>query len=105
MSRILIALDGSGSMVGRPLQIGSLFAATLLKANDADVLLFSNDAQYVTLNKRDSTLSLAKWLQGQAQAAAIWVQSKMVQSRHGDALNLFHFPVQRGHCLNNGADI
>ncbi|MCA1963198.1 MAG: TROVE domain-containing protein [Prosthecobacter sp.] len=67
--RTLIALDGSGSMVGRPLQIGSLFAATMLKANDADVLLFSNDAQYVTLNKRDSTLSLAKWLQGQAQAA------------------------------------
>lgn len=67
--RTLIALDGSGSMVGRPLQIGSLFAATLLKANDADVLLFSNDASYVTLNKRDSTLSLAKWLQGQAQAA------------------------------------
>jgi 60 kDa SS-A/Ro ribonucleoprotein len=67
--RSLVALDGSGSMVGRPLQIGSLFAATLAKANDADVMLFSDDAKYVTLNKRDSTLTLAKWLQGQAQSA------------------------------------
>jgi 60 kDa SS-A/Ro ribonucleoprotein len=67
--RTLVALDGSGSMVGRPLQIGSLFAATLLKANDADVILFSDGAKYVTLNKRDSTLSLAQWLQGQAQSA------------------------------------
>lgn len=67
--RTLVALDGSGSMAGRPLQIGSLFAATLLKANHADVIVFSDAAKYVTLNKRDSTLSLAKWLQGQAQAA------------------------------------
>lgn len=67
--RTLVALDGSGSMVGRPLQIGSLFAATLLKANDADIMLFSDDAKYVTLNKRDSTLSLAKWLQSQAQSS------------------------------------
>jgi len=55
--------------MGRPLQIGSLFAATLLKANDADIMLFSDSAKYVTLNKRDSTLSLAQWLQGQAQSA------------------------------------
>ena len=36
--RTLIALDGSGSMNGRPLAIGSLFAAVLAKANaQADV--------------------------------------------------------------------
>jgi hypothetical protein len=56
-------------MMGRPIQIGSLFAATLAKANDADVMLFSDDAKYVTLNKRDSTLTLAKGLEGQAQSA------------------------------------
>lgn len=67
--RTLIALDGSGSMVGRPLQIGSLFAATLAKAGVCDVMLFSDGAKYVTLNKYDSTLTLAKWLQSQAQAA------------------------------------
>jgi len=67
--KTLIALDGSGSMQGRPMKIGSLFAATLAKANDADVLLFSDDARYVTLNTRDSTLSLAKWLAKNARAA------------------------------------
>jgi len=58
--RTLVALDGSGSMNGRPLAIGSLFAAVLAKANaQADVLVFSNDAEFVTLNRRDSTLTLA----------------------------------------------
>ncbi len=65
--RTLVALDGSASMSGRPLKIGSLFAATLFKANNADIMLFSNDARYVTLNKRDSTLSLAKGLEGLAE--------------------------------------
>ena len=67
--RTLVALDGSGSMMGRPIKIGALFAATLAKANNADVILFSEGAKYVTLNKRDSTLTLAKWLEGQAQSA------------------------------------
>lgn len=59
--RTLIALDGSGSMHGRPLAIGSLFAAVLAKANaQADVLVFSNDAAFVTLNRRDSTLTLTR---------------------------------------------
>ncbi len=35
-------LRKSGSMVGRSLQIGSLFAATLLKANDAEALSYWN---------------------------------------------------------------
>lgn len=67
--RTLVALDGSGSMVGRPLKIGSLFAATLAKANDADVMMFSEDAKYVSWNTRDSTLTLAQWLESQAQSA------------------------------------
>lgn len=65
----LIALDGSGSMQGRPIKIGSLFAATLAKANDADVLLFSNGAEYVSVNKRDSTLTIASWLESQTESA------------------------------------
>lgn len=66
--KTLIALDGSSSMAGRPLKIGSLFAATLAKASDADVMLFSDDAKYVSLNTRDSTLTLAQWLEAQAQS-------------------------------------
>jgi hypothetical protein len=65
--RTLVALDGSGSMKGRPLAIGSLFAAVLAKANvDASgaatstVMVFSNDAEFVALNRRDSTLTLAR---------------------------------------------
>lgn len=59
--RTLIALDGSGSMNGRPLAIGSLFTAVLAKVNaKADVLVFSNDAEFVTFNRRDSTLTLTR---------------------------------------------
>ena len=49
--KTLTALDGSGSMQGRPMQIGSLFAATLAKANHADILLFSDDANYAGLDR------------------------------------------------------
>jgi 60 kDa SS-A/Ro ribonucleoprotein len=44
-------------------------SATLAKANDADVLLFSDDANYVTVNKRDSTLTIANWLASNSKAA------------------------------------
>ena len=56
----LVALDSSGSMVGRPRTIGSLFAATLVKATGADLMLFSDDARYVSLNRRDTTLTAAQ---------------------------------------------
>jgi len=63
--KTLVALDGSGSMRGRPIKIGALFAATLAKANDADVMLFSDDARYVSITPRDTTLSVATWLEDQ----------------------------------------
>jgi 60 kDa SS-A/Ro ribonucleoprotein len=65
--RTLIALDGSGSMNGRPLAIGSLFAAVLAKANaNGDVMVFSDSAKYVPLSLRDSTLSLTREIAGSA---------------------------------------
>ncbi len=67
--RTLVALDTSGSMAGRPIQIGSLFAAILVKANGADLLQFSDDASPLTLNPRDSTLTLAKFIAGKAKCA------------------------------------
>lgn len=48
--KTLIALDISGSMEGRPIAIGSLFAAALYKANDAMLMLFKDDARYKTIN-------------------------------------------------------
>lgn len=64
--RTLVALDGSGSMQGRPLKVGSLFASVLVKANLADLIVFSNDARYLTVNRRDSTLTLAKAIAAKA---------------------------------------
>lgn len=58
----LVALDCSGSMMGRPSQIASLFAAVLLKANSADLLIFNVDARYRTVNLADSTLAIAEAL-------------------------------------------
>ncbi|MDF3056151.1 MAG: rsr [Rariglobus sp.] len=55
----LIALDSSGSMAGRPQTIGSLFAAVLVKVTGADLMVFSDDARYISLNRRDSTLTAA----------------------------------------------
>jgi hypothetical protein len=85
--RTLVALDGSGSMVGRPLDIGSLFAAVLAKANRAaDVMVFSNDASFPALNPRDSTLTLAREIARQAPGGgtnfhAIFEHSKSAYDR------------------------
>ena len=56
----LVVLDVSGSMAGKPATIGALFAAVLYKSNNADLMVFSDDARYITLNPVDSTLTLAK---------------------------------------------
>lgn len=85
--RTLNALDGSGSMNGRPLAIGSLFAAVLAKANaQADVLFFSNDANFVTLHRRDSTLTLTRKIARRAPGGgtnfhAIFQQAKTALCR------------------------
>lgn len=54
--KTLIALDCSGSMDGKPIEIGSLMAAVLFKSqDDADVVLFANDAKYARgLNPGDT---------------------------------------------------
>src|SRR3954469_22834035 len=85
--RTLVALDGSGSMNGRPLAIGSLFAAVLAKARaQADVLVFSNDAEFVTLNRRDSTLTLTREIARRAPGGgtnfhAIFQRAKVAYDR------------------------
>lgn len=59
--KTLIVLDGSGSMNGKPMEIGSLFAAVIYKANpDAEFMVFGTNAQYKMLNSKDSVLSLAQ---------------------------------------------
>lgn len=67
--RSLIALDCSGSMMGRPMKIGSLFASVLYKSNDTDLMLFSDDARYEAFDKSDSTLTLAARMEEKAKCA------------------------------------
>ena len=67
--RSLVAVDTSGSMAGKPLKIASLFAATIYKANRADLMLFSEDARIVTFNRDDATLSIAQRIEEKAACA------------------------------------
>lgn len=55
----LVVLDKSGSMAGKPAQIGALFSAVLAKSNNADFMCFSDDAKYVNVNPMDSTITIA----------------------------------------------
>ena len=57
--KTLVAMDGSGSMAGQPAKIGSLFAAVLYKANDADLITFESGAQYITPDPNSSTIAIA----------------------------------------------
>lgn len=54
----LVALDTSGSMQGRPSEIGSLFAAIIAKANMCDVLTFDTEARFESYNPTDSVMGI-----------------------------------------------
>lgn len=61
--KTLIALDVSGSMQGRPAEIGSLFATVIAKVNiNADLLLFDTSVQFKNINVSDSTTTISKSL-------------------------------------------
>lgn len=64
--KTLVVLDESGSMVGRPLEIGAIFASILFKVNNADLLTFSEEARWWRLNPLDSTVTIAETLINQA---------------------------------------
>lgn len=46
----LVVLDVSGSMQGKPIEIGSLFSVILAKSNDCDYMEFDGDARYKTID-------------------------------------------------------
>lgn len=59
--KTLIALDVSGSMTGKPAEIGGLFAAALFKKNvTADLMTFDSNARYVNISRGDSVLTTAE---------------------------------------------
>lgn len=54
----LVVLDVSGSMVGKPSEIASLFGAILAKANNCDIMTFSTNSQYKSYNPVDSVMTI-----------------------------------------------
>lgn len=60
--KTLVMLDESGSMRGKPITDGSLFAAALYKANNADLITFSNNARWRSFDKTVSILNIAQSL-------------------------------------------
>ena len=64
--KTLIAVDVSGSMGGRPVQIAALMAAVLFKSNDADVMLFDTAVRHLNLHPGDSLTTLCSTIQRNA---------------------------------------
>lgn len=56
--KTLIALDVSGSMSGKPSEIGGMFASVLFKSNDSDLLTFDNTSRFINLNPLDSVITI-----------------------------------------------
>lgn len=77
----LVVLDTSASMNGRPIRIGSLFAAALLKTNQCDFMTFDNDARYVTINTKDSTSTIAKNIERDAHGGATNFHDIFIKTR------------------------
>lgn len=74
--KTLVVLDDSGSMTFRstgdyksPMQIGSLFAAVLMKTNKCDFMMFNSNARYVNnINFGDSLGTLTKRIMAMAKS-------------------------------------
>ena len=60
----LIVLDESGSMSGKPIEIGALFAAALYKHCTSNLMLFSTGARFITPDLNSSTLGIAAQIEG-----------------------------------------
>ncbi|MCX7641294.1 MAG: TROVE domain-containing protein, partial [Elusimicrobiales bacterium] len=60
--KTLVALDQSGSMKGKVAILSSLLAAILSKVNDADLIRFSDYAEYMNYPKNIPTVSLMESL-------------------------------------------
>ncbi|MCB0520113.1 MAG: TROVE domain-containing protein [Lewinellaceae bacterium] len=66
--RTLVVLDDSGSMMGKPIKIGALFASVLYRSNDADLMRFSDDASYVAQNPDNPVMTIAEYLEKNARS-------------------------------------
>lgn len=66
--KTLIAIDCSGSMDGRPIEVASIFGATLAKANtNADLILYDTGVYEFPFSSRMPVIDLAKKIQSEAR--------------------------------------
>lgn len=66
--KTLIAIDCSGSMDGRPMEVASIFGATLAKANtSADLILYDTEVYEFNFSSRTPVIDLAKRIQKEAR--------------------------------------
>lgn len=80
----LVVLDVSGSMAGKPAQIGALFSAVLIKSNNADFMTFSDNAANRNVNPMDSTITIAnavKFASGGTNFPAIFKKANKKYNR------------------------
>lgn len=66
--KTLVVVDVSGSMEGKPIEIASLFASILVKSNKADLMVFDDDARYMSINPMDSTLTIAEQIMSKTKS-------------------------------------
>ena len=63
--KTLIALDSSGSMSGRPLEIGSIFASAMLKrSEDVNFILYDTKVKEIALSRRSTIIDMVKIIKG-----------------------------------------
>ena len=84
----LVVLDVSGSMQGKPAQIGSLFSAVLIKSNNADFMVFADNAD----KKYDRVVILSD-MQGWVGYNAPTVQFNAYKQRVGANPFLYSFDL------------
>lgn len=64
--KTFLGIDGSGSMEGRPMELASVIAASLIKSNDIDVVIYDTSLQDFTYSSRSMALDLARSINGRA---------------------------------------
>jgi hypothetical protein len=83
--KTLVAVDTSGSMQGRPIDIASLFGAAIYKTQDADLMVFSGDAAYFNVNPSDTLVTIAERIKstvpGGTNFHAIFEKANMAYER------------------------
>lgn len=62
--KTLIVLDTSGSMSGDPIDNGALFASVLYKTNNADLILFSDEAKYLNIDANYPVMAINDAIKG-----------------------------------------